>query len=252
MTDSALDHELWIRRFAPGPPAATQLVCFPHAGGSASFYFPMSRALSPVAEVVAIQYPGRQDRRAERGIQDMGVLADRVAAVLASRDERPLVFFGHSMGAVLAYEVALRLKRQGTALRHLFASGRRAPSRYRSESVHRRDDDGIVAELTALSGTDPSVLGDEELLRMVLPAVRSDYTAIETYRHVPGERLDCPITVLTGSEDPRVSREEADDWARHTSGSCGVRVFAGGHFFLTRHLDEINSLLRPAVAARGR
>ena len=243
------DSDLWVRRFHPGSPGAPRLVCFPHAGGSASFYFPVSRTLAPVAEVLALQYPGRQDRRAEKGLETVDELADGIAGALAPYTDRPLVFFGHSMGAILAYEVALRLERQGVVLRHLFASGRRAPSRYRAESVHTRDDDGIMAELTALSGTDAAVLGDEEILRMVLPAVRSDYCAIESYRHAGDGRLSCPVTVLIGDEDPLVTLQEASDWSAHTSAGCELSVFQGGHFFLTRHQSDINALIRERLVS---
>jgi surfactin synthase thioesterase subunit len=239
----------WVRRFHPGPPGAPRLVCFPHAGGSASFYFPVSQTLAPVAEVLTLQYPGRQDRRAEKGLESVDELSDHIVEALAPYTDRPLVFFGHSMGAILAYEVARRLERQGVVLRHLFASGRRAPSRHRAESVHTRDDDGIVAELMTLSGTDAAVLGDEEILRMVLPAIRSDYRAIETYRHAGDVRVSCPVTVLAGDDDPRVTLPEAADWSAHTSAGCELRVFRGGHFFLTRHQPEINALIRETLVA---
>ena len=106
-------------------------------------------------------------------------------------DDRPLTFFGHSMGAVVAFEVARRMEDAGNGPVRLFASGRRAPSRTREENVHLRDDDGLVAELRALSGTAAQFLADEELLHMILPAIRSDYTAVETYRCDPGATRIC-------------------------------------------------------------
>jgi pyochelin biosynthesis protein PchC len=234
----------WVRRFAPGPPGAARLVCFPHAGGSASFYLPVSRALAPVADVLALQDPGRQDRHTEKCLESIDELADRIGEVLTPLADRPLVFFGHSMGALLAFETARRLADQGIVPRHLFVSGRRAPSRHRAESVHTRDDAGLIAEMVALSGTDQAILGDPEILRMVLPAIRGDYRAVETHRHRDGPPLTCPITVLTGDADPRVSLDEAAAWKDHTSAGCDVRVLPGGHFFLVHHQREINDLLR--------
>nr|AXL06119.1 thioesterase [uncultured bacterium] len=239
----------WVRRFAPAADGEVRLVCLPHAGGSASFFFPVARALAPAVEVLAVQYPGRQDRRHETAVDNIPDLADRVLDSLRHLDDRPLALFGHSMGAVLGYEVALRMRDAGLpAPAHLFASGRRAPSRYRDEQVHEMSDDRIVSELKNLSGTDAAMLADPELLEMILPAIRSDYRAVETYRHDPGRTLDCPVTVLTGDSDPKVSVEEARAWAEHTTGPSDLRVLPGGHFFLVDQAGQVLDIVRRKLA----
>ncbi|WP_327682106.1 thioesterase II family protein [Kitasatospora sp. NBC_00458] len=254
---TALDAKagLWCRRYHPAPQAANRLICFPHAGGSASFYFPVSAQLSPGTDVVAVQYPGRQDRRSEPCIDDIRQLADELYPVLRPLADRPLTFFGHSMGAVIAFEVARRFERDGEGPVHLFASGRRAPSRYREdEDVHTRDDDGILAEIRSLNGTDAQVFADDEIMRMVLPALRSDYKAVETYRSEPGAVLRCPITVLTGDADPKTSMDEARDWQAHTSGAFDLKVFQGGHFYLGSRPGEVLKVLSvhlDALAAKA-
>lgn len=240
----------WIRRFHPAPAAPVRLVCLPHAGGSATFWFPLSAALAPDADVLAVQYPGRQERRLEPPLTDLHDLADRVAAALHPLLDRPYALLGHSMGALLGYEVARRLRRSGRpAPLELYASGRRAPHINRAEDVHLRDDAGVVAELRSMSGTDSGLLGDDELLRLVLPAVRADYQAVETYRYRPGRPLDCPITVLTGDSDPHVPRQEAVAWSVHTTAAHQVRGYPGGHFFLTGRFAEIAALLRGRLGA---
>ncbi|MFF9351272.1 thioesterase II family protein [Streptomyces sp. NPDC014734] len=247
------ENSAWIRRFHPAPESGVRLLCLPHAGGSAPFYFPMSRALSPAVDVLCLQYPGRQDRRQDPGIDNIPDYADAIVAELKPWLDVPTAFFGHSMGAVLAYEVALRLERDGLpGPIALFASGRRAPSRYREENVHRRDDDGIVKEMQLLSGTDSRILGDEEILRMVLPAIRSDYTAVETYRSEAGAAVSAPITVFTGDSDPRTSLEEAEAWRAHTTAEFDIRVFPGGHFFLANHADEIIEIISKSISGAGR
>ncbi|KJS57867.1 thioesterase II family protein [Streptomyces rubellomurinus] len=230
MTD---DRDLWIRQFTPGRTSGPLLVCFPHAGGSATFFRPLALELASL-EAVGVQYPGRQDRLSEPCLGDVASLADEVFAVLQSLTGRPLVFLGHSMGAVIAFEVARRFrqKQDGVPLA-LIASGRRAPSIHRDEEVHKRDDEGLIAEIRRLSGTANSLLDDDEIVRMILPATRADYRAIETYRYEPGPQLDCPVTVLTGDADPRVTVDETRAWADQTSGPFDLQVFPGGHFYLS-------------------
>ncbi|MFD9355171.1 thioesterase II family protein [Streptomyces sp. NPDC060031] len=235
----------WIRRFRAAEDAGVRLLCLPHAGGAAGFYFPLSQALAPDVEVLAVQYPGRQDRHREPGIDDVRVLADGVvAALLPLLDDRPLALFGHSMGATVGYEVARRLE-HGAGVRPavLFASGRRAPSRHREEWAHLKDDAGLAEELRLLGGTDGELLADPDLLRMVLPAVRVDYRAIETYRHRAGPELGCPVAVLIGEDDPRVTLDEATDWRHHTSAGHTLDVFPGGHFYLNDVTEQISGLI---------
>ena len=243
---------LWIRRYHRASENAIGLVCFPHAGGSASFYLPVSRALTPTTDVLAVQYPGRQDRRAEQCIDDVRTLAQHAAEALGDYTRRPLALFGHSLGASVAFETARVLEhQQGRAPAYLFVTGRRAPSRQRDERAHLQDDSGLIEELRRLDGTESNVLGDDEMLRAVLPAVRSDYRAAETYRYEPGPPLSCPITVLISDTDPKVTLDEAQAWSEHTSGVFECRVFTGGHFFITQHqaelLDIIVSRLSTAV-----
>ncbi|SDG94426.1 Surfactin synthase thioesterase subunit [Sinosporangium album] len=232
--------DLWLRRFHSAPGAAARLVCFPHAGGAAGAYYALSQLLAPAVEVVAVQYPGRQDRRREPPVDDIVTLAERIAEVLAVGGGPALSLFGHSMGATVAYEVARILEgRSGVPVRALFVSGRRAPSRHRPTSVRWRDDDEAVAALLTLSGTDARLLADEDARAMILPAVRADNAAIEAYRRPPGADPSCPISVFVGDSDPLTSVEEARAWAAHTSAETEVQVFAAGHFFLDEYLREI-------------
>jgi surfactin synthase thioesterase subunit len=244
MSQPTAHFENWVRLFHPAPNSKVRLVCLPHAGGSASFFFPVSKSLAPAVEVLAVQYPGRQDRRHEPNIDNIPDLADQIFDALSFLGDRPLALFGHSMGAVLAYEVAMRM--QDARLPppvHLFASGRRAPSRYRDERVHQQSDARIVSELRTLSGTNAAMLADPEVLEMIMPAVRSDYRAVETYRHDPGRKLDCPVTVLTGESDPRVSIDEACAWDEHTTGPTELKVLPGGHFFLIDQSGHVIAIL---------
>ncbi|UZJ30151.1 thioesterase II family protein [Streptomyces endophytica] len=155
------------------------------------------------------------------------------------------------MGALIAYEVARLLERTGAGLPlRLIVSGAWAPSRVRGGTVHLRDDDGLIEEIRRTRGTDPRVLDDRELLAMALPVVRSDYKAVETYRHRAGPPLDTPLTALVGDADPLVAVDDAAAWRAHTAGDFRLRVFPGGdHFYLTGHWPD---LARAVVAAPDR
>ncbi|MFD8330062.1 thioesterase II family protein [Streptomyces lydicus] len=236
----------WIHRYHPAPDAALTLVCFPHAGGSATFYHPVSRALSPQVEVVAVQYPGRQERYGEPAIDNLAELADRAHEALAPLAGRPLALFGHSMGAVVAFEVARRMERDaGAGPRALFLSGRRAPSCRRGDRVSDGGDVALIRELRLLRGTDPAMLDDPEIVEMILPALRADYRAIESHRCPPDAAVRCPVTVLTGDADPHTTVEEARAWSGHTTGGCDTEIFPGGHFFLAdRSADVLAAVAR--------
>lgn len=239
MVSPRVAEEQWLRCFHPAPQRPISLICLPHAGGSASSYFAFSSAMGEAAEVLAVQYPGRQDRWQDKPVSNLLELADPIAEAVAARVDRPFAVFGHSMGSALAFEVTRRLEQRGIEPVRLFASGGRSPSLERAEGIHLLDEDGLVTEMKRLGGTDPRLLEDREILEMVLPAVRADYTAIETYRAAPDATVRCPITTLTGDADPRTTVEEAAAWEAHTTGEFELLVLPGGHFFLFDQLPDI-------------
>ncbi|MFJ8888481.1 thioesterase II family protein [Streptomyces sp. NPDC102402] len=239
----------WFRRFQPAPQAPVRLVCLPHGGGSAGFFLPTARALAPAVDVLAVQYPGRQDRRGEEPVTDLQVLADRIAAGLAPYRDRPLALFGHSMGATIGFEVACRLEAAGEVPAVLFASGSTAPSIPFEGGLGSAGDERLLAELRALGGTDASLMEDPDLLAMALPALRADYRAVETYVYRPRPALTCPVVALTGDRDPVAGIEGVLAWEDHTTGPFTAQVFPGGHFFLTDHPGDV---LATVVAHLGR
>ena len=228
--------QTWLRRYRDAPHARHRLICLPHAGGSATFYHPVARALGPDVDVLAVQYPGRQDRRGEPFTETVTELADQVVAALATVPGLPLTFFGHSMGALVAFEVARRLE---TPVTGLFVSGRGAPSNTYSEDVHLLPDAGLLAELRKLDGTDARMFDDPDVVDMIMPVLRNDYRAVETYSYTPGPPLSCPVHAMVGDRDPKAGQAEAKGWAEHTTGEFTITEYAGGHFYLTNHLPAI-------------
>lgn len=252
--------ESWIRRFHPPSHGVVRsgekplVVLLPHAGGSASYFHPLSAALADRCEAVCVQYPGRQDRRKEALIDSIPEIARQLVPVLEGLGTRPLILFGHSMGASVAFELARALS-TGAALPSggsvrvagLIVSARGAPSIVRNFGIHRLDDDGLVAEVRALAGTSAEVLVDDELIRMVLPAIRNDYRAAERYVFDGGSPIGIPIVGMTGQRDPRVRPEDLDGWAEHTDAGFDLIVLPGGHFYLTEHVEITASVIVDSV-----
>lgn len=223
---------VWWRRYSPRPRASTRVFCLPHAGGSASIYRGWALASPPDVEIVSIQYPGHEDLLAAGLAASMTELVDGIADQLRPLLDLPSVLFGHSMGAAVGYEVARRLEaRRAGAPRLLVVSGRPAPHRSRAGAVHLGTDDDLAADLKRLSGTSADVLSHPGLRRIMLPIIRHDYRLIETYRPLPGAPLRAATTVLYATDDPEVTRAEAEDWRTATTGSCEVLAFAGDHFY---------------------
>lgn len=235
----------WFRCAESRPWAPLRLFCLPHAGGSAVFYRPWAKAVGPAVEVHAVQYPGRADRLADALVTDAHQLARLIAGAMAPLLDRPAALFGHSMGAVLAYEVARLLQERGVAPVHLFASGARPPHDRGDDRVADKDDDAVVAEMVKLGGTDAEALQDPELRELVLPYVRNDFALIERYAHRPGVRLTVPVTAIVGDADPHVTADRARGWADVTDGRFALSVLPGGHFYLAdRQPDVIAQILR--------
>lgn len=245
MTTRARDPSRWLRQFhsSPGTHHAPRLVCLPHAGGSASSFYWLSQELSSSVEVFVAQYPGRQDRLREIPVESLDEIVRSLCGELREWCDRPFALFGHSMGAVLAFETAYRLYDEHRLVpMHVIVSGQRAPSRHRTECWDYTDE-SMLAALRAL-GTDERLLENETLLRMIVPAVRADLRAMEGYRPRPNSVLTCPITAFVGDSDPDTTVEEVRAWSEHTSGRFELRIFSGGHFYLGEEPPGVAGALR--------
>jgi surfactin synthase thioesterase subunit len=230
----------WLRQATEAARDAPTVVFFPHAGGSASFYAPFARALAPGIRTLAVQYPGRLDRRGEPAIEDLRVLAHRIAVALAD-EPRPAALFGHSMGGLIAFEV-LRTGRVDAG--RLFVSGSRPPALTRVDPGFLADDAALVDEVLGLGGTARDGLAEEALRELVLPPLRADFRALSDYRPEPGARVSCPISAFVGDRDALVSVGDAGRWAEHTTAGFTLRVLPGDHFYLTPGLAKVAEAIR--------
>lgn len=232
----------------PEPPPLL-LVCLPHAGGSASTFNPWRRKLRPDIELLALELPGRGTRRDERPLFRMPELVAELTDQLLPRVDRPWALLGHSMGAMVAFELARRMPGRPPA--HLFVSGRRCPAS-RSPllaGLHEASDSDLVHRISALGGIPAELARHPSLIRICLPAMRADLHLSETYRPAGGPALRCPITALVGDADPLVSVPQAGQWRNFTRSRFTLRVFEGGHFFLAEQADEVIAAIREQVAA---
>lgn len=238
----------WLIR-RRGSAGRIRLYCFPYAGGNAFHFLAWQTALAPTIEVCAVQLPGRGERLAETPYKSLPALIETVAAVIAQQDARPFAFFGHSLGGLLAFEVARYCQRSDlTRPIHIFASGCDAPQhRSASRRLHELGDDALIAALKEYDGAPSSVFENTELMALTLPAIRSDFALAENYHYRPGPPLDIPITVLAGKLE-KISAAQVEGWQKETTGACRIRWFEGGHFFIHSERTAVLECLKTELA----
>jgi medium-chain acyl-[acyl-carrier-protein] hydrolase len=235
--------------FAPRSGARVRLFVLPFVGGAAVAYFPWREAAWPHFDVCPIELPGRGARFREPPFRRMSAIVGEAADALTPHLSEPFALFGHSMGALVAYELAQALRRMGAPLpRALFASGRVAPHVVETRAPLREATDReLVRALRAFGGTPDAVFEHPELLDELLPVMRADFAACETYVHAPEAPLDNPVVVLTGRDDPLAPSAGVRAWRETTSGSFAFHEFAGGHFFLHAERAAVLAALRQAL-----
>lgn len=237
-----------VVRLRRAPDARVGLACFPFAGGDALAFRTWPAALGPSVEVYAVELPGRGLRLAERPHTRLAPLLDELACALGPLRERPLALFGHSMGALIAFELARRMEADGgPPPAHLFVAGSPPPEAPARTRLHDAPRGELVALLRALGGTPPEVYEHAELLDLFLPILRADLELLETRVHRPGPPLACGITALAGAHDAVARPAAAAEWAAYTRGPFDVRVLPGGHFFLRTAERELLDHLRVAL-----
>jgi surfactin synthase thioesterase subunit len=243
--------EIWFRRYRGTVAPCVRLVCFPHAGGNARLFHGWASRLPADVEVLAVRYPGRQERMDEPCVETMDELADRISEALAPDRDLPLVLFGHSMGAAVAYEVAVRLEdptADGAGPALLLLSGRAAPHVTRSTALHRAADDVLVAGVTRLGTLGGDAYAVPELRELLLPVLRADYRLIETYDRKRPPVLRAPVVAYLGDRDPGVTRQGVEAWSELTGGDFTVRSFPGDHFYLAPREAELTADIAERLA----
>lgn len=241
---SPLPPTRWFRVHTPRPYARLRLLCLAHAGGSASFFRHWAALLPDTVEVLAVQYPGREERLDEPMLDEMDALAGALADACLMHPglrQTPYVLFGHSMGGAVAYELCRHLRRAGGRMpASLVLSACESPARHQGGALHQQDDATLLAEMGRLGASQLDWSAHPELAQLVLPAMRNDYRLIERWQpaeaHAP---LDLPLEVLIGQDDSELDEADARDWARYTTRGCRLTAYPGGHFYLLPHREAV-------------
>ncbi len=224
----------WYVRIPRRMDAQLRLFCFPYAGGSAAIFREWVGVLTPRIELMAVELPGHGSRRDEEFFTAIDPLVDALASALLPDLNKPFAIFGHSLGALIGYELARRLYTSvGLQPRRLFVSGHDAPGCDNSSKiVHNLPDEEFIAELRRLNGTPPEILADAELMQLALPLLRADFRLNETYQHRSFPLLTCPVSAYAGIGDEEVSADAISSWKKVTRGPFDSRTFEGDHFFI--------------------
>ncbi|MFY9226696.1 MAG: thioesterase II family protein [Blastocatellia bacterium] len=230
----------WLSCYKPKPKAKLRLFCFPYAGGGSSVFRTWSDNLPDWVEVCPIQLPGRENRILEKPFHQMSDLVKSVAQAIKPYLDLPFALFGHSMGAWIAFELAHHLNKNFDLLaQHLFVSGRFAPQIADNKTLHKLPDKEFREKLEMYGGTPKAVLESDELMELLAPLLKADFSICETYVYQQNSPLTCPISVFGATTDHLVEPDSLIEWKKETSNSFRVEIFNGDHFFLRNYQKEL-------------
>ncbi|MDB9525389.1 alpha/beta fold hydrolase [Oscillatoria sp. CS-180] len=244
----------WLKSFNTSAKATSRLFCFPYAGGSSQIFRTWPKYLPDEIEVVAVELPGRGSRFREAPFTDLVALVQALLDVLPPYLDKPFAFFGHSMGGLIAFELAQQMQRSPNRPFHLIVSGHAAPQNPPVRPpIHDLPKVEFIEQIRQLNGTPSELLDSQEFQQLFLPVLRSDFTLLETYQYLPNRSpLEIPLTVLGGLQDPDVSCDDLQDWQTQTQKEFSAILFTGDHFFINAVqqdvLETLAEILRPALA----
>jgi surfactin synthase thioesterase subunit len=230
----------WIKIFKPLHEPKIRIVCFPYAGGGASVYREWSRFLPDHFELLSLQLPGREDRIRENYADDLFKLIESFHPTLFPMLNLPFVFYGHSMGALIAYEYARYLSHNfNVEPIRLFLSGRSAPNEVRrGKNLNELIDKELIEEVTSM-GASKILLESPQLAELFIRTIRADLTMLDKYQFIDGHDISCPITVMSGVNDSSFEVEDLDAWNNHTKGGLTKLFYPGGHFYINENLEQV-------------
>lgn len=224
----------WVTIPRPNPRSKIRLFCFPYSGASASLYYPWVEILPDTIEVCPIQLPGRGNRVSEEPYFSLKQLIPDALTALLPYLDKPFAFFGHSMGALISFELARSLQQEKLGIPHkIFVSGHNAPQLPDpTEPIHNLPENEFIVQIKSMNGTPDEVLDDPELRNLIFPILRADFSVCETYVYRQAGPLNTPICACGGLQDPYIDRDGLNSWREQTLSEFSIRLFPGDHFYL--------------------
>lgn len=239
----------WFQVARPVTNHRIRLFCFSYAGGNASTYRDWHTRLPKDVEVCSVQLPGRGNRFKEKAFTDLDTLLNSLIPEIEPFTSTPYAFFGHSMGAQVAFELARKLRDKGCPQpKCLIVSGRRAPQRQKkAKPIYSLPETEFREEIRRLNGTPEEALNNPELMDLVSPILRADFQLIETWIYQPSDPIDVPVMALGGVKDNQVSMDDLEDWSKVTKGPFCLELFSGDHFFINQVTDSLLTTVNHAI-----
>ncbi|WP_444997358.1 thioesterase II family protein [Aliikangiella sp. IMCC44359] len=230
----------WLVKFNSNPNAKLRLICFPYAGGSAAIYRNWAKHIE-MAEVLCVQPPGRGERIGEPVIGSIEKVVEQLVDVLKNLDDKPFIFFGHSNGALISFEVAREMRRQSLRLpEHMILSAKRAPQLIKNQKIsYNLPEEEFIEKVRNMKGTPEEVLNNKEIMQILLPLLRADFQISETYKFKDEEPLNIPFTLLGGVHDENIPEADVGAWEDNSAKDSIFIKINGGHFFIHSHETQV-------------
>lgn len=245
------DASSWFQRAENDPESRLRLFCFPYAGGGTSIFRFWPRQLGPRVAVTPALLPGREERAHEPLCTRFESIVEPLVQQIGPYLDRPFALFGHSMGALIAFELARRVRAEyGVEPNHLFVSGQAGARLFKTNRrLHELPEPEFLALVRRLNGTPREVLADAQMRAIIFRVLRADFAVCDTYSYVPDLPLKCPITVLGGAQDYHVGRAQLGGWVEHTTGNFRLHLLAGNHFFINHSQYEVLGIVNRTLNA---
>jgi medium-chain acyl-[acyl-carrier-protein] hydrolase len=234
----------WIEPLKSNPEAKIRLICCHHSGVGASTYYPWIKQIPNFVELNAIQLPGRETRFGETLLTNLDSVIEGLMKDFLKLLDKPYLLFGHSVGALIVYELSKKLQAESMPLpKTLIISGSRAPHLPPLQNMHLLSENEFIEKLALYNGTPQEVLNNKDLLELFLPILRADFCIGETYRYQESLPIQCDIVALGGTDDPTVSLERLQEWKMHTASHFNLHLLPGDHFFVKSSLDNVLAII---------